>query len=54
MLFEIFNQYGKRVFYTSSENAVPSKEDLVHRAEACGYTYKLDGKVYKVVEKKKK
>lgn len=54
MLFEVFNQYGKRVFYTASEKAIPTKEELIHRAEVCGYTYKLDGKAYKVPKKEKK
>lgn len=53
MLFEIFSNLGNRVFYTSSESAIPEKERLVYMAKVAGYTYKLDGKTYKVIEKEK-
>ena len=54
MLFEIFNHNKARVFYTTDEKCIPTKEELRHRAEVCGYTYKLDGKAYSVPKKEKK
>lgn len=48
ILFEEFNSKGKRIFFTESKECIPPKKDMEHRSEANGYTYKLNGKPYKV------
>ena len=53
MLFEEFNAKGKRLFYTESKECIPPKKDLKQRAEANGYTYKLNGKPYVVLKDEK-
>jgi hypothetical protein len=44
MLFEIYNEKGRRLFYTSSEECLPSKEQTNSMLNA-GYKFKLDGKI---------
>lgn len=44
MLFEIYSEKGGRLFYTSSEECLPSKEQINSMLNA-GYKFKLDGKI---------
>lgn len=43
MLFEIYTEKGRRLFYTSSEEGLPPKEQINSMLNA-GYKFKLDGK----------
>ncbi len=43
MLFEIYNEKGRRLFYTNSEECLPSKEQINSMLNA-GYKFKVDGK----------
>ena len=47
MKFEVFDQNGKRLFWTESEDCVPDKEDLKLMAKVSGYKFRMNGKVYK-------
>lgn len=42
-LFEIYTEKGSRLFYTSSEECLPSKEQINSMLNV-GYKFKLDGK----------
>lgn len=44
MLFEIYNEKVRRLFYTSSEECLPSNEQINSMLNA-GHKFKLDGKM---------
>ena len=44
MLFEIYTEKGRRLFYTTSEECLPPKEQINSMLNA-GYKFKLDGKL---------
>ena len=43
MLFEIYTEKGRRLFYTSSEECIPDK-DILNSMSKAGYKFKLNGK----------
>ena len=43
MIFETFDQHGKRVFHTHDEGCIPTKQQLTSMMQN-GYKFKLDGK----------
>lgn len=43
MLFEIYSEKGRRLFYTTSEECLPPKEQINSMSKA-GYKFKLDNK----------
>ena len=43
MLFEVYNEKGIRLFYTSSKECLPPKEQINLMSQV-GYKFKLDGK----------
>lgn len=45
MLFEVINPDKRCVMHTTSEQCIPSTEDL-HEMKKAGYTFKLDKKKF--------
>ena len=43
MIFEVFNDKGKRVMYTEHTSCIPTK-DILNLMFKAGYKFKLDGK----------